>query len=72
MICDHQAPCTDETLASITALLSQYGAVVHAVASANLADRTPLNSLDPWLVAQATGASRSCWATGTSISMRLA
>lgn len=52
--CNSQGPCTDETLPSIATLLAGRG-VLHAVAPVGLVDRTQEGSLDPWLVAAATG-----------------
>ncbi len=52
--CDGAGPCTDENLASITALLAGR-AVLHAVAPADPAIRTADGGLDPWLIAAATG-----------------
>ena len=52
--CDGVGPCTDETLASITALLASSG-IIHVVAPANPAARTVDGGLDPYLLADATG-----------------
>ncbi|HEY4100230.1 MAG TPA: alpha/beta fold hydrolase [Gemmatimonadales bacterium] len=52
--CDGDGPCTDETLASITRLLSGQ-AVLHAVAPEDFGSRTIDGGLDPWLIATATG-----------------
>ncbi len=52
--CDAVGPCTDETLASITALLAS-SAIIHVVAPANPAARTVDGGLDPYLLADATG-----------------
>lgn len=52
--CDGVGPCTDETLASIVALLAS-SAVIHVVAPASEAARTVDGGLDPYLLADATG-----------------
>jgi pimeloyl-ACP methyl ester carboxylesterase len=55
--CNLAGPCTDETLTSITTLLGGTS-VIHAVASADVFDRTGDGGLDPWLLANATGGQR--------------
>jgi len=52
--CDGAGPCTDETLASIVALLAS-SAIIHVVAPADPAARTVDGGLDPYLLADATG-----------------
>ncbi len=62
--CNGYGQCTDETLASITNLITGR-AVLHAVAPAAAAERTAEGGLDPWLVASASGGKALVLGTGT-------
>ena len=56
-VCNDLGPCTDETLASIVALVGSTS-TIHVVAPASSAERTADGSLDPWLLATGTGGAR--------------